>query len=56
MSSSTGMNLLDELCITYRSLPPGLIIYDYRLKANIIGEFTVDEFRSIYQSRKPVVR
>ena len=33
-----------------------MIIYDDRLKANIIGEFSVDEFRRIYQTRKPVVR
>ena len=56
MSSSIGENLLDALCIKYSSQPSGLIIYDDRLKANIIGEFSVDEFRRIYQSSDPVVR
>ena len=55
-TQSIGENLLDALCIKYSSQPSGLIIYDDRLKANIIGEFSVDEFRRIYQSRKPVVR
>ena len=56
MSSSIGENLLDALCIKYSSQSSGLIIYDDRLKTNIIGEFTVDEFRKIYQTRKPLVR
>ena len=54
-AQSIGENLLDALCIKYSSQPPGLIIYDDGLKANIIGEFSVDEFRRIYQSRDPVV-
>ena len=56
MSSSIGENLLDALCVKYSSQSSGLIIYDDRLKTNIIGEFSVDEFRRIYQTRKPLVR
>ena len=56
MSSSIGENLLDALCVKYSSHSSGLIIYDDRLKTNIIGEFSVDEFRRIYQTRKPLVR
>ena len=56
MSSSIGENLLDALCIKYSSQPSGLIIYDDRLKANIIGEFSVDEFMRVHQSSDPVVR
>ena len=56
MSSSIGENLLDALCVKYSSQSSGLIIYDDRLKTNIIGEFSVDEFRKIYQTRKPLVR
>ena len=56
VTQSIGENLLDALCIKYSSQPSGLIIYDDRLKANIIGEFSVDEFRKIYQTRKPIVR
>ena len=47
---------MDALCIKYSSQSSGLIIYDDRLKTNIIGEFSVDEFRRIYQTRKPLVR
>ena len=56
VTQSIGENLLDALCVKYSSRSSGLIIYDDRLKANIIGEFTVDEFRKIYQTRKPLVR
>ena len=55
VTQSIGENLLDALCIKYSSQPSGLIIYDDRLKANIIGEFSVDEFQKIHQSRDPVV-
>ena len=55
VTQSVGENLLDALCIKYSSQPSGLIIYDDRLMANIIGEFSVDEFRRIYQTRKPLV-
>ena len=40
----------------YSSQPSGLIIYDDRLKANIIGEFSVDEFLKEHQSSEPAVR
>ena len=54
-AQSIGENLLDALCIKYGSQPPGLIMYDDRLKANIIGEFSV-EFIWVHQSSDPVVR
>ena len=47
---------MDALCVKYSSRSSGLIIYDDRLKDNIIGELTVDAFRKIYQTRKPLVR
>ena len=34
-----GENLLDALCIKYGGQPQGLIMYDDRLKTNIIEEF-----------------
>ena len=43
VTQSIGENLLDALCVKYSSQPSGLIIYDDRLKANIIGEFSVDD-------------
>ena len=51
---SIGENLLDALCIKYGSQPPGLIMYDDRLKTNIIGEFS--EFLKEHQSSEPAVR
>ena len=44
-----GENLLDALCIKYSGQPQGLIMYDDRLKTNIIGEFSVEEFLTEHQ-------
>ena len=51
-----GENLLDTLCIKYGGQPQGLIMYDDRLKTNIIGEFSVEEFLTEHQSSEPAVR
>ena len=56
VTQSIGEKLLDALCVKYSGRSSGLIMYDDRLKDNIIGEFTVDAFRKIYQTRKPLVR
>ena len=55
-AQSIGGNLLDALCIKYGSQSPGLIIYEDRLKTNIIGEFSVNEFLREHQSSEPAVR
>ena len=51
-----GENLLDALCIKYGGQPQGLIMYDDRLKTNIIGEFSVEEFLTEHQGSVPAVR
>ena len=48
-----GENLLDALCIKYGGQPQGLLMYDDRIKTNIIGEFSVEEFLKEHQRSEP---
>ena len=48
--------LLDVLCVKHSSKPGGFILYEDSLRANIIGELSLEEFLKDNQGKEPRVR
>ena len=55
-SAPTDECLLDVLCVKHSRKLGGLILYEDSLRANIIGELSLEEFLKDNQGKEPTVR
>ena len=49
--TTIGECLLDVLCVKHSSKPGGLILYEDSLRANIIGELSLEEFLCVQNAK-----